>query len=118
MKVKYFAWVRERIGKAEETVEPPADVRTVGELIGCLLVDIASGSPSPVGVIEDVDRDAGPVALLVVKSDASVEEILVPFAKAYLRQIDLEGRRVDMALPEGLVDVQFAGKPGGPVDAL
>ena len=25
MKVKYFAWVRERIGKAEETVEPPAE---------------------------------------------------------------------------------------------
>ena len=24
MKVKYFAWVRERVGKAEETVEPPA----------------------------------------------------------------------------------------------
>ena len=36
MKVKYFAWVRERIGKAEETIEPPADVRTVGDLIGCL----------------------------------------------------------------------------------
>jgi sulfur-carrier protein len=36
MKVKYFAWVRERIGKAEETVDPPADVRTVGELIAWL----------------------------------------------------------------------------------
>ena len=24
MKVKYFAWVRERVGKAEETIEPPA----------------------------------------------------------------------------------------------
>jgi len=36
MKVKYFAWVRERIGKAEETVEPPDHVRTVGELIGWL----------------------------------------------------------------------------------
>jgi molybdopterin synthase sulfur carrier subunit len=33
MKVKYFAWVRERVGKAEETVEPPAAVQTVGELI-------------------------------------------------------------------------------------
>jgi sulfur-carrier protein len=33
MKVKYFAWVRERIGKAEETIEPPESVRTVGELI-------------------------------------------------------------------------------------
>ena len=36
MKLKYFAWVRERIGKTEETVEPPADVRTVGDLIGWL----------------------------------------------------------------------------------
>ena len=33
MKVKYFAWVRERIGKSEETVEPPANVRTVGDLM-------------------------------------------------------------------------------------
>jgi len=36
MKLKYFAWVRERIGKAEETVEPPASVRTVADLIGWL----------------------------------------------------------------------------------
>jgi molybdopterin synthase sulfur carrier subunit len=36
MKVKYFAWVRERVGKAEEMVEPPASVRTVGDLIGWL----------------------------------------------------------------------------------
>ncbi|HYS87021.1 MAG TPA: MoaD/ThiS family protein, partial [Bradyrhizobium sp.] len=33
MKVKYFAWVRERVGKSEETVEPPASVRTVDDLI-------------------------------------------------------------------------------------
>jgi len=36
MRVKYFAWVRERIGLAEEQVEPPADVHTVGELIAWL----------------------------------------------------------------------------------
>ena len=36
MKIKYFAWVRERIGKGEETIEPPADVRTVEDLIGWL----------------------------------------------------------------------------------
>jgi molybdopterin synthase sulfur carrier subunit len=36
MKVKYFAWVRERVGKAEETVEPPASVRTVNDLIAWL----------------------------------------------------------------------------------
>jgi len=36
VKLKYFAWVRERIGKAEETIEPPANVRTVDELIAWL----------------------------------------------------------------------------------
>jgi sulfur-carrier protein len=36
MKLKYFAWVRERIGKAEETIEPPANIRTIDELIGWL----------------------------------------------------------------------------------
>ena len=36
MKVKYFAWVRERIGKSEETIELPADVRTIEDLIAWL----------------------------------------------------------------------------------
>jgi molybdopterin synthase sulfur carrier subunit len=36
MKIKYFAWVRERIGKAEETIEPPSDVKTVDQLIAWL----------------------------------------------------------------------------------
>ena len=36
MKAVYFAWVRERIGKAEEEISPPADVATVGELIAWL----------------------------------------------------------------------------------
>ncbi|THD51813.1 MAG: molybdopterin converting factor subunit 1 [Bradyrhizobium sp.] len=36
MKVKYFAWVRERIGKAEETVEPPPGVRTIEDLMAWL----------------------------------------------------------------------------------
>ena len=36
MTVKYFAWVRERIGKAEETLDPPPGVRTVADLIAWL----------------------------------------------------------------------------------
>jgi sulfur-carrier protein len=36
MKVKYFAWVRERIGKSEEMIEPPATVRTIEELMAWL----------------------------------------------------------------------------------
>ncbi len=36
MKVLYFAWVRERVGKTEEEVDPPAGVSTVAELIAWL----------------------------------------------------------------------------------
>jgi molybdopterin synthase sulfur carrier subunit len=33
MKVRYFAWVRERVGKPEEDIDVPANVTTVGELV-------------------------------------------------------------------------------------
>ena len=36
MKLLYFAWVRERVGKPEEEIDPPADVHTVGELMAWL----------------------------------------------------------------------------------
>ena len=36
MRLVYFAWVRERIGKADEEVMPPASVTTVADLIGWL----------------------------------------------------------------------------------
>jgi molybdopterin synthase sulfur carrier subunit len=36
MKAVYFAWVRERIGKNEEEIAPPAEVSTVGELVAWL----------------------------------------------------------------------------------
>lgn len=33
MKLVYFAWVRERIGRGEEERQPPPSVRTVGDLL-------------------------------------------------------------------------------------
>ncbi len=33
MKILYFAWIRERVGKAEEEIELPASVQTVGDLV-------------------------------------------------------------------------------------
>jgi len=80
----------------------------IGDLIGCALVDVAGANPVTVGEIESVDRTAGPVALLVVAGASG--EVLVPFAKSYLRKIDLAARRVEMALPEGLVELNAPGK--------
>jgi sulfur-carrier protein len=36
MKILYFAWLRERLNRGEEDVDPPPEVVTVGDLIGWL----------------------------------------------------------------------------------
>jgi 16S rRNA processing protein RimM len=76
----------------------------IGDLIGCKLVDVAHPQDArAIGVIENVDREAGPVPLLIVRGANG--EILIPFAKKYLRRLDLVTRRVEMELPEGLVEL-------------
>jgi molybdopterin synthase sulfur carrier subunit len=36
LKLRYFAWVRERIGKPEEDVDLPAGIATIAELVSWL----------------------------------------------------------------------------------
>lgn len=85
----------------EERVRLGEDEVYIGDLIGCVLVDVTGAQAVRVGEIEKVDRTAGPVPLLVVRGARG--EVLAPFAKSYLRKVDVEGKRVEMALPEGLV---------------
>ena len=37
IRLVYFAWVREKIGRAEETVTLPADVATIADLVAWLI---------------------------------------------------------------------------------
>ena len=83
------------------------DEAYISDLIGCVLFDVTNDAAVRVGEIEDVDRTAGPVPLLVVRGARG--EILIPFAKSYLRGIELEAKRVEMVLPEGLVDLNESG---------
>ncbi|MGB6688847.1 MAG: ribosome maturation factor RimM [Terracidiphilus sp.] len=86
-----------------ERVALAEDEAYVADLIGCSIVDVSGPSPITVGEIEDVDRSSSPVALLIVRGAAG--EILIPFAKSYLRRLDLQAKRVEMSLPEGLADL-------------
>jgi 16S rRNA processing protein RimM len=116
--VLHFAGV-DSISAAEElkgmTVAVPqadraplaADETYIGDLIGCVLVDVAGAEAVTVGEIENVDRSGGAAPLLVVRGARG--EVLIPFAKSYLRRIDLEGKSVEMALPDGLVDLNAPG---------
>lgn len=81
----------------------------ISDLVGCTLYDGAA----PVGVIEDVQFPTTPdgsrrledVAPLLEVRSSDGDEILVPFAKAFLVAVDTEAKRVEMTLPAGLVDV-------------
>ena len=84
---------------ASERIVLADDSVYVGDLIGCEVFDL--NAQQTVGVVADVNRDAG---LLVLKTSAG-EEALVPFAKAYLVTMDVAGKRIEMRLPVGLLDI-------------
>jgi 16S rRNA processing protein RimM len=92
----------------EERATLAEDEVHIADLIGCELINVAGAEPVAVGKIENVDRSAGPrpadaVPLLIVRGAKG--EVLIPFAKSYLRRLDLPAARVEMALPEGLLDL-------------
>ena len=85
---------------ASERVPLTDDSVYVSDLIGCEVVDLASAMAA-IGKVRDVDREAG---LLVVQPSRG-EEVLIPFAKAYLVRIDTTANRIEMRLPAGLLDI-------------
>ena len=93
----------------EERLPLEDDSVYISELIGCTVYNGATA----IGVVEDVQfattadgtrrlTDAAP--LLEVESAAG-DEILVPFVKAFLVAVNTESKRIEMKLPEGLVEI-------------
>jgi 16S rRNA processing protein RimM len=71
----------------------------VSDLVGCALFD----RDREVGVVSDVRFGAGEAPLLIIGSGKS--ELEIPYAQEFLVRVDLEGKRIEMSLPEGLLDV-------------
>jgi 16S rRNA processing protein RimM len=103
---------QEVIVPQEERLPLDDESTYISELVGCTVYDGAA----VVGVVEDVQfpttpdggrrlTDAAP--LLAVRS-LEGDEVLIPFAKAFLVTMNTEAKRIDMILPEGLVDVNRA----------
>ncbi|HEX4022803.1 MAG TPA: ribosome maturation factor RimM [Acidobacteriaceae bacterium] len=76
----------------------------IDDLIGCALVDTNQPGGPVVGTVRDVEPQPEAVDLLVV-AGADGREHLVPFAKAYLVRMDVAARRIEMAIPAGLLAV-------------
>lgn len=79
----------------------------VSDLIGCTVFDL-NQSGAVAGQIIDVDRGSSNTELLVLRRPGlrmPAAEALIPFVREYLVHIDVAARRVEMRLPEGLLDI-------------
>jgi 16S rRNA processing protein RimM len=94
---------------ADERVELEEDTEYVSDLVGCAVFD----GEVRVGVVTGVEfpttadgnrrlEEAAP--LLTVESDAG-DEVLIPYVQTFLVAVDTEARRIEMKLPEGLVEL-------------
>ena len=71
----------------------------VSDLVSCKVFDHGG----EVGIVTDVRFGAGEAPLLVVGKGKS--ELEVPYAQEFLARVDLEQKRIEMNLPEGLLEV-------------
>jgi len=71
------------------------------DLVGC---DVVNETGQPIGTVERWQETGGP--LLVTVRTPSGKELLIPFANAIFKKIDLERRRIVVTLPEGLLDLE------------
>jgi 16S rRNA processing protein RimM len=87
----------------EERAPLADDAVYVSDLIGCHLIDETDGTVD-LGPVLDVERGTGDsLDMLVLKSGK--DELLIPFAKAYLVSLDLDARVLRMRLPAGLTTI-------------
>ncbi len=71
----------------------------VSDLVGCKVCNAGR----ELGTVRDVQFGAGEAPLLIVQ--AGSKEFEVPYAEAYLKNLDLAQKRIEMTLPEGLLEV-------------
>ena len=69
------------------------------DLIGCVLEQ----EGRVIGTITALHETAGPTLLELKTSEG--RELLIPFAKAFLKEIDLPNKRILVELPEGLTEL-------------
>ena len=81
-----------------ERAELGKDEFYVSDLIGCTVTD----SGREIGRIKDVQFGSGEAPLLVI---AGEKEYLVPFADAYIEKISMDQKRLEMKLPEGMLEL-------------
>ncbi len=89
----------------EQRAELEEGAAYVSELVGCEVWVAGEHGSELLGTVADVDLSGGTAPLLVVRNPEG-QEYLVPYAEEFLRSVDLQQRRIEMKLPEGLLELQ------------
>lgn len=86
-----------------ERVELEPGAAYVSDLVGCTVFALERGGVRELGKVDDVDFSAGEAPLLVVR--AGKRELLLPFATEFVKSLDTSAKRIEMVLPEGLLEL-------------
>ena len=89
----------------EERMPLDGDAVYVSDLLGARVIDVSGGKAEDAGEITDVEPEGPGPAMLVLRNQAG-DEVLIPFVRAYLRKMDITGKRLEMELPAGLLAAQ------------
>lgn len=81
----------------EQRAEIPEGEYYQSDLVGCEVVDEQGRL---VGRVTGWQETGGPPLVETTRPDG--KELLIPFAKAIFTRIDIERKRIEVALPEGL----------------
>ena len=83
---------------ASERAKLEAGSAYVSDLVGCVVFD----GGREIGTVKDVQFGAGEAPLLVVKG---IKDYDIPFAGAFLKDVDFARKQILMLLPEGMLEV-------------
>jgi 16S rRNA processing protein RimM len=84
---------------SSERAELEEGAAFVSDLVGCVVWD----NGREVGTIKDVEFTSGTAPLLIVQQDK--REHMVPFAESFIVRMDIAAKKIEMKLPEGLLEL-------------
>lgn len=98
---------------ATERAELDEGAFYVSDLLGCLVVEVGSvagGTERNIGTVVDVNFGAGTAPLLIVNGEAPMaapggREFMIPFVESFTKKLDLKAKRIEMQLPEGMLEL-------------
>jgi 16S rRNA processing protein RimM len=106
---------------SDERAKLEAGAAYISEIVGCEVWTTRAGKQQLLGTVTEVQFGAGDAPLLVIRKPTlspteggkggAPKEMLVPYAAEFVTAANFTERRIEMQLPEGLLELE------GPLDA-